>query len=64
MIVVSDSLPLIALARIGRLNLLASFYKQLLIPADVYKASSAAFSYYSYLRAIIGSTLVARRAGM
>lgn len=35
MIVVSDSSPLIALVRIGRLNLLASFYKRILIPAEV-----------------------------
>jgi uncharacterized protein len=34
-IVVSDSSPLIALARIGRLNLLASFYKRIVIPAEV-----------------------------
>jgi uncharacterized protein len=34
-IVVSDSSPLIALARIGRLNLLASFYERILIPAEV-----------------------------
>jgi predicted nucleic acid-binding protein len=34
-IVVSNSSPLIALARIGRLNLLASFYKRILIPAEV-----------------------------
>lgn len=36
MIVVSDSSPLIALARIDRLNLLASFYKRILIPAEVH----------------------------
>ena len=36
MIVVSNSSPLIALARIGRLNLLASFYKRILIPAEVH----------------------------
>jgi len=35
-IVVSNSSPLIALARIGRLNLLASFYKRILIPAEVH----------------------------
>ncbi len=35
MIVVSNSSPLIALARIGRLSLLASFYKRILIPAEV-----------------------------
>ncbi len=35
MIVVSNSSPLIALARIGRLNLLASFHKRILIPAEV-----------------------------
>jgi uncharacterized protein len=34
-IVVSNSSPLIALSRIGRLNLLASFYKRILIPAEV-----------------------------
>jgi len=34
-IVVSNSSPLIALARIGWLNLLASFYKRILIPAEV-----------------------------
>ena len=36
MIVVSNSSPLIALARIGRLNLLASFYERILIPAEVH----------------------------
>ncbi|MGD0698098.1 MAG: DUF3368 domain-containing protein [Terriglobia bacterium] len=36
MIVVSDSSPLVALARIGRLNLLASLYKRILIPVEVY----------------------------
>jgi predicted nucleic acid-binding protein len=34
-IVVSNSSPLIALARIGRLNLLASLFKRILIPAEV-----------------------------
>jgi predicted nucleic acid-binding protein len=34
-IVVSNSSPLVALARIGRLNLLASFYRRILIPAEV-----------------------------
>jgi uncharacterized protein len=34
-IVVSNASPLIALARIGRLNLLASLYKRILIPAEV-----------------------------
>jgi uncharacterized protein len=34
-IVVSNSSPLIALARIGRLSLLASLYKRILIPAEV-----------------------------
>lgn len=36
MIVISNSSPLIALARIGRLNLLASFYKRILISAEVH----------------------------
>lgn len=36
MIVVSNSSPLIALARIGQLNLLASFYKRIMIPAEVH----------------------------
>jgi predicted nucleic acid-binding protein len=35
-IVVSDSSPLISLARIGRLNLLASFYERILVPAEVH----------------------------
>ena len=35
MIVVSNSSPLIALARIGQLNLLTSLFKQILIPAEV-----------------------------
>jgi predicted nucleic acid-binding protein len=35
-IVVSNSSPLIALARIGWLNLLASSYKRVLIPAEVH----------------------------
>jgi predicted nucleic acid-binding protein len=35
-IVVSNSSPLIALARIGRLNLLASLYKRILIPVEVH----------------------------
>jgi predicted nucleic acid-binding protein len=34
-IVVSNSSPLVSLARIGRLNLLASFYQQILIPVEV-----------------------------
>jgi uncharacterized protein len=34
-IVVSNSSPLIALARISRLKLLASFYERILIPAEV-----------------------------
>jgi len=34
-IVVSNSSPLVALARIGRLNLLASFYQRILIPVEV-----------------------------
>jgi uncharacterized protein len=34
-IVVSNSSPLIALARIGRLNLLTSFYERILIPTEV-----------------------------
>ena len=36
MIVVSNSSPLIALARIDRLDLLASFYKRILIPTEVH----------------------------
>ena len=36
MIVVSNSSPLISLARIGRLNLLASFYERILVPAEVH----------------------------
>ena len=35
MIVVSNSSPLIALARIGQLNLLASLFERILIPAEV-----------------------------
>lgn len=35
MIAVSNSSPLVCLARIGRLNLLASFYKRILIPLEV-----------------------------
>jgi predicted nucleic acid-binding protein len=35
-IVVSNSSPLIALARIGRLNLLASLYECILVPAEVH----------------------------
>jgi len=35
-IVVSNSSPLVALARISRLNLLASIYKRILIPAEVH----------------------------
>jgi len=34
-IVVSNSSPPVALARIGRLNLLASFYQRILIPVEV-----------------------------
>ena len=37
MIVVSDSSPLVALARIGRLKLLASLYQRILIPSDVHR---------------------------
>ena len=36
MIVVSNSSPLIALSRIGRLDILASFYKRILVPAEVH----------------------------
>lgn len=36
MIIVSDSSPLIALARIGRLNILASLYERVFIPAEVH----------------------------
>lgn len=36
MIVVSDSSPLIALARIGQLNLLAELYRRILIPPEVH----------------------------
>ena len=36
MIVVSNSSPLISLARIGRLNLLASFYERILVPPEVH----------------------------
>jgi predicted nucleic acid-binding protein len=35
-IVVSNSSPLIALARIGQLDLLSSFYKRILVPAEVH----------------------------
>jgi uncharacterized protein len=35
-IVVSNSSPLISLARIGQLYLLASFYKRILVPAEVH----------------------------
>jgi uncharacterized protein len=34
--VVSNSSPLIALARVGQLKLLASFYRRILIPAEVH----------------------------
>lgn len=36
MIVVSNSSPLIALSRIGRLDILASFYERILVPAEVH----------------------------
>ena len=36
MIIVSNSSPLIALSRIGRLDILASFYKRILVPAEVH----------------------------
>lgn len=36
MIVVSNSSPLITLARIGQLHLLASFYERILVPAEVH----------------------------
>lgn len=36
MIVVSNSSLVIALSRIGRLDILASFYKRILIPAEVH----------------------------
>ena len=37
MIVVSNSSPLIALSRIGRLEILASFYGRILVPAEVHR---------------------------
>lgn len=37
MIVVSNSSPLIALSRIGRLDILASLYKRILVPAEVHQ---------------------------
>lgn len=37
MIVVSNSSPLIALSRIGRLDILASFYGRILLPAEVHQ---------------------------
>ena len=36
MIVVSNSSPLIALSRIGRLEILAAFYQRILVPAEVH----------------------------
>ena len=42
MIVVSNSSPLVALARISRLNLLASIYKRILIPAEVHQEVTVA----------------------
>ncbi len=42
MIVVSDSSPLIALARIRRLNLLASIFTRILIPAEVHQEVAVA----------------------
>ena len=36
MIVVSNSSPLISLARIGRLNILASLYERILVPTEVH----------------------------
>ena len=36
MTVVADSSPLIALARIGQLNLLATLFRRILIPAEVH----------------------------
>jgi uncharacterized protein len=35
-IVVSNSSPLIALSRIGRLDILASLYERILVPAEVH----------------------------
>jgi uncharacterized protein len=43
-IVVSNSSPLIALARIGRLNLLASFYQRILVPGKVHHEVTVAGS--------------------
>lgn len=42
MIVVSDTSPILNLARIGRLELLASLYQQVVIPAAVYAELTAA----------------------
>jgi len=41
LIVVSDTSPVLNLARIGRLNLLPSLYKQVLIPSKVFEELSA-----------------------
>jgi len=43
MIVVSDSTPLIQLAKAGRLDILFSLYKKILITKDVY---SVEYDYY------------------
>ena len=37
MIVVSNSSPLISLARIGRLGILASLYERILVPSEVHR---------------------------
>lgn len=42
MIVVSNSSPLISLARIGRLSILASFFGRILVPSDVHYEVTAA----------------------
>ena len=42
MIVVSNSSPLISLARIGRLNLLASLYERILVPVAVHQEVTVA----------------------
>ncbi len=60
MIVVSDTSPVLNLLRIGRMNLLAALYRQVIIPTSVYaELTDPRHAYASELAAIPWITVAA-----